>query len=48
MDIRAIALDMDGTLLNDTNTVEEQPIKLIEAIRSAGIRIFIATGRTKT
>ena len=47
MDIKAIALDMDGTLLNDKNTVSSELVKLIRELRNQNIRIFIATGRTK-
>ncbi|MFC4025160.1 HAD family hydrolase [Oceanobacillus longus] len=47
MNIKAIALDMDGTLLNDENKVDEHLVKLIGKIRSRDIRVFIATGRTK-
>lgn len=47
MDIKAIALDMDGTLLNDKNTVSGELVKLIRELRNQNIRIFIATGRTK-
>lgn len=47
MDIKAIALDMDGTLLNDKNTVSDELVKLIRELRNQNIRIFIATGRTK-
>lgn len=47
MTIKAIALDMDGTLLDDHNSISEKLVGLIGALRKENIRIFIATGRTK-
>src|SRR5690625_5225073 len=47
MRIRAIALDMDGTLLNSKNEISEAGIRLLERIHDKGIYIFLSTGRTK-
>lgn len=48
MNIRAIALDMDGTLLDAHGSISGHVIELLAAIRKKGMRIFIATGRTRT
>jgi 5-amino-6-(5-phospho-D-ribitylamino)uracil phosphatase len=45
-EIKAIALDMDGTMLNVNSQVEPELIDLFIQLKQAGIRIFVATGRT--
>ncbi|GGA92470.1 Cof-type HAD-IIB family hydrolase [Ornithinibacillus halotolerans] len=47
MNIQAIALDMDGTLLNPEGQIEESLITLLKQFRSDGIKVFLATGRTE-
>ncbi|MBU8790538.1 HAD family hydrolase [Oceanobacillus caeni] len=47
MDIKAIALDMDGTLLNPIGLIDEKLIHQLEKLQQRGIKIFIATGRTQ-
>ncbi|WP_084710654.1 Cof-type HAD-IIB family hydrolase [Ornithinibacillus californiensis] len=47
MNVKAIALDMDGTLLNPNGLVEESLIHHLQHLREKGIKIFIATGRTQ-
>lgn len=47
MNIKAIALDMDGTILDSENKVGKQTIELIDQLRKTGIKVFIASGRTK-
>ncbi|MBH8602184.1 HAD family hydrolase [Thermoactinomyces sp. CICC 23799] len=45
-EIKAIALDMDGTMLNVNSQVEPELVDLFRQLKQAGIRIFVATGRT--
>ncbi|MBS3681589.1 HAD family phosphatase [Ornithinibacillus massiliensis] len=47
MNIKAIALDMDGTLLNKSGMVEENVIIKLNSLREQGVKLFVATGRTK-
>lgn len=47
MDITALALDMDGTVLDDKNIISERLVTILNKLHDKGIRIFIATGRTK-
>ncbi|MFC4386382.1 HAD family hydrolase [Gracilibacillus marinus] len=44
--IKAICLDMDGTLLNNHNQLKNNTIEAIQAIRQKGIKVFIVTGRS--
>jgi hydroxymethylpyrimidine pyrophosphatase-like HAD family hydrolase len=43
-----IALDMDGTVCDDTNAVPPENIAALRACRAAGIHIAILTGRRRT
>lgn len=43
--IRMIAVDMDGTLLNDTGQVSERNLAALLAAQAAGIEVVVATGR---
>lgn len=43
---KAIVLDLDGTTLNERNTVNETLEQYIGVLRESGKLIFIATGRT--
>ena len=43
--IKVIAIDMDGTLLNEQNEIEEQTIAAIRKAKEQGIQFIIATGR---
>lgn len=45
MPYRALALDMDGTLLNETGEIEPSVHAALLRARSAGIPIFLASGR---
>ncbi|GAB3790581.1 HAD family hydrolase [Virgibacillus kimchii] len=47
MDVKAIALDMDGTLLDPHGIIDEKLIHLLNNLQQRGIKIFIATGRTQ-
>lgn len=40
-----IAIDLDGTLLNDRNEISEENIKAIHSAQENGIEIVISTGR---
>ncbi|SER57341.1 hypothetical protein SAMN04487944_10695 [Gracilibacillus ureilyticus] len=44
-DIRLIALDMDGTLLNSKHEVSEENKKAIIKAREKGVEVIISTGR---
>ena len=44
-DIRLIAVDLDGTLLNDRKEVPPDFIPMVEALFPRGIRFVIASGR---
>uniref|UniRef100_A0A0G4H592 Uncharacterized protein n=1 Tax=Chromera velia CCMP2878 TaxID=1169474 RepID=A0A0G4H592_9ALVE len=46
--IRAIALDMDGTLMSSHQTVSAKNVAAVEWARRNGKFIFIASGRTRT
>ncbi|WP_182200228.1 Cof-type HAD-IIB family hydrolase [Paraliobacillus salinarum] len=46
MNIKAIALDMDGTTLDSNNTVSEELIGTLKNIRDKDIKIILSTGRT--
>ena len=43
--VRMIAVDMDGTLLNDDSRVSPANFAAIQAAEQAGVRVVIATGR---
>lgn len=45
MSIKLIAIDLDGTLLNDMGKVQPQSIDTIKKAIKAGIKIVLATGR---
>ncbi|WP_244895454.1 Cof-type HAD-IIB family hydrolase [Evansella clarkii] len=47
-DIRLIATDMDGTLLNDGREISPENIKAIHAAIEQGIEVAVATGRDYT
>lgn len=45
MDIRVLAIDLDGTLLNKQNEVTDENIKAIQKAREKGIEVVPSTGR---
>lgn len=47
MNTKAIALDMDGTLLDANNDIHGDLVKLLSEIRKQGIKLFLVTGRTR-
>ncbi|MDQ7863202.1 HAD hydrolase family protein [Peribacillus frigoritolerans] len=40
-----IAIDLDGTLLNDQNEISEENIKAIQYAQDRGFEVVISTGR---
>jgi len=48
MQTKLVVLDLDGTLLNDTHEITPETKAYIEKLKSKGIKIVIATGRTFT
>lgn len=44
-DIKLVALDMDGTLLNDDMEVSEENARVIEEAINKGVHVVLATGR---
>ncbi|KON89577.1 hypothetical protein AF332_23955 [Sporosarcina globispora] len=40
-----IAIDLDGTLLNDQNEISEENIKAIQSAQEKGLEVIISTGR---
>ena len=46
---KALFFDIDGTLVSfETHAIPASTIEALKAVRSKGIKIFIATGRPKT
>ncbi|MGX6592294.1 HAD family hydrolase [Cetobacterium ceti] len=45
MEIKAVALDLDGTLLNSKKEVTEKTMKVLKQLKNNGILIIISTGR---
>lgn len=45
MSIKLVAIDMDGTLLNDHHEINQPVVDAIQAARKAGIYVVISTGR---
>lgn len=46
--MKAIALDMDGTVLNDRGELSEKLTEVLTAMNDTGIKIIFATGRTQS
>ncbi|UOQ50072.1 Cof-type HAD-IIB family hydrolase [Gracilibacillus caseinilyticus] len=45
-EIKAVCLDMDGTILNNHNQLVQNTRNVIEQIRQLGVKVFIVTGRS--
>lgn len=43
---KAVAIDLDGTLLNSNHQVEQESLDALNRLRMAGIEVIIITGRT--
>lgn len=46
MRYRLVALDLDGTLLNNVNSISEYTFEILKELDGKGIKIVIATGRS--
>ena len=44
--VKAVALDMDGTLLDENHQVSQEVTALLNRWQALGMRVFLATGRT--
>ena len=44
--IKAIFMDLDGTVLTSEHKVSENLIRKLRELEEKGVKIFIATGRT--
>ena len=42
---KIIALDMDGTLLNDDKIITEVTKKALQSVRKKGVKVVLASGR---
>jgi Cof subfamily protein (haloacid dehalogenase superfamily) len=45
MNVRAVFIDMDGTLLTSSNTISRRNMEAICRLINQGIKVFLATGR---
>ncbi|MEH7378770.1 HAD family hydrolase [Neobacillus drentensis] len=45
MNVRAIFIDMDGTLLNASNNISRRNMEAIYTLINQGVKVFLATGR---
>ena len=46
--VKLIAIDMDGTLLNSQKKIPEENIKAIQEAAETGIKIVLCTGRPRS
>eukprot|EP00798_Chlamydomonas_sp_ICE-L_P008089 gene8089-1332_t len=46
-DVRMVALDMDGTLLNSSSKMMPCSVKAIQQASRMGVRVFLATGKAR-
>lgn len=44
--VKLIAIDLDGTLLDDNKKLQDENIKALEELHNRGVEIIIATGRS--
>ncbi|GGM30026.1 hydrolase [Paraliobacillus quinghaiensis] len=45
MNIRAMFVDMDGTLLTQSNKISQRSLEAINKLNNQGVKVFLATGR---
>ncbi|TMG34034.1 MAG: hypothetical protein E6H92_13870, partial [Chloroflexi bacterium] len=45
MPIRLLAIDLDGTLVNDRLEIDARDVAAVRAATAAGVHVVIATGR---
>lgn len=43
--VKAIFLDMDGTILRSNNRASEETAQILNQLREEGYKVFLATGR---
>lgn len=43
--VKAIFLDMDGTILRSNNRASEETAQILNQLREQGYKVFLATGR---
>lgn len=48
MSIKLVAVDMDGTLLNENNVLTPKTIEVVKAAKAQGIKVVLCTGRPLT
>ena len=48
MSIKLVAVDMDGTLLNENNVLSPKTIEVVKAAKAQGIKVVLCTGRPLT
>lgn len=48
MKLKAVALDLDGTLLNSDKKISDMNREVLKELERQGVKIFIVTGRTYT
>ena len=46
MKLKAIALDLDGTLLTSDKKISETNREILKELNRRGVKIFLVTGRT--
>src|SRR5215471_2224664 len=46
-DIRLLVLDIDGTILNETNRIRDSVTEAIRATQRRGVAVALATGRMR-
>ena len=47
MDVKIIAIDVDGTLIDDKHNISERNSAAVRAAQAAGIKVVLATGRSR-
>jgi len=47
MNIKAIAVDLDNTMLRSDETISDYSLAAMERIRATGVLLFVATGRSR-
>lgn len=47
-DIKAIAVDLDGTLLNSDHKISPRTVRVLKQAMAQGVQVILATGKTST
>ena len=45
MGIKLVAIDLDGTLLNDSGKILPNSIQILKSIKKSGVKVVLNTGR---